>query len=638
MFNQTEFMKKYLALALDNLNGAKNGSYNFTEEELMEFQQQVVNFYNLVSYENSYILKNEKILRDAFLNGRFIFDKLMVGTNIYRESENNDRNIKKMQVGETLEKDVPSNDEFTSIKQTIIYEKTPNSLNKYVKVEPYDGGYRVFKNMNFDSIKKSLEDVKEISEDKFSIIQDGQEVIIERCKNGVNFVISEQDQNPFFERHFRFFVKGREIKDFSQTNFSKLFYEMRTAEAHHSIYNYCNGAAFGGKVFDMGTKVALLSNRWHEKLSKMIAGPFKGTGRNLKLAYIPRGAKSVKNIDSLEQKLKSCKIVEIDFSKDVDLFEARQYARNFLDIVAVNNVNDVRKYLTEKLSSVYNSFNVSVRNFENIDLLKARLDNNAYYNVKAKDSECISSQNHILRAIVEDIYNFDIVSRDIISDAGKVKPIKIDMQDFSDYLFGDMHNMQISMGYMNERTRDFGYAYSEKFISTCMFVAYSNLIRNQYLDNINELNLSSVKGFVDSGERGEQKRDLQAIDMSMFTIKKITGKKEKFEPKTLNDRITVMRSIRNSISHNGLLIQYAKNGNIHESRFVFTLAKHPELQIKVKCDDFLKFVSDPIFSNYRAEEIKSINANTNVELEAEIQKLLQGEYDKTNSTSQWADE
>ena len=34
MFNQTEFMKKYLALALDNLNGAKNGSYNFTEEEI----------------------------------------------------------------------------------------------------------------------------------------------------------------------------------------------------------------------------------------------------------------------------------------------------------------------------------------------------------------------------------------------------------------------------------------------------------------------------------------------------------------------------------------------------------------------------------------------------------------------------
>ena len=103
--------------------------------------------------------------------------------------------------------------------------------------------------------------------------------------------------------------------------------------------------------------------------------------------------------------------------------------------------------------------------------------------------------------------------------------------------------------------------------------AYKNLIRNGFVDDANNIRFKAV-GFVDSPAKEQLRNELYLLDMKMFEIYNPNkGRKEAINPTTLNQKISVLRAIRNAISHNCLNIQFNKLCDINDSKFVFELSE-----------------------------------------------------------------
>ena len=627
--------KKLVEYVLDN--DKLPTDIDFTLQESSDIFRVTRDFYNLVCYDACRMFHDKRILKDAFLKGEFLVDKIMVDSNRYQQLKNRDQAVKNLKEGETIYVVDNNATEDLGVKCQTKYSYVSNCiLVKFVVGNLKDIDKKVFHNVKLSQLENLNNSVTHYDENGNLRIpmEGGKEAVAVQVGSDVEVNFHDENKNPCKKHNFRLYGKTKEITHYDETDFVQLYKNMRLAKAHHNMYEYGEYESYAGKLFLYNNGAVLMSNIMQDSLYSLVKGPYHGYANQLRFIYVPRNpAIRYGNNQELllDQKLNSCKIVTIDSTSNMDIYETKVFMHDILDAYA-NQTNmkiSLEGYVSKELESKgYADFKITTDNIPNTDILKSRLLNKEFCNMSQNEKELIANQNYVMRQIVEDIYGYSMVNEAAVSKSGKFSAIDINMKDFYEYLNLDCDYIyQIAKKETGKKARELAFAKNERYVCMCMFLAYNALVRNNFLDKINEYELSATKYYVDNDAvRGGLKSKLMSTKMDMFEIR-TTSKKEGTKPIDLGSRMAVLRAIRNSVAHNNLKIKYTKTGKIQDATFVFPFAKTTE-EVRVSTKDFLEFISNPLFLEYNEDHEQQIVANDDYELTKKIIELC----NKTNNS------
>lgn len=620
--------KKLVEYVLDN--DKLPTDIDFSLEESSDLFRVTRDFYNLICYDTCRMFHDKRILKDAFLKGEFLVDKIMIDSNKYQQLKSKDYNIKNLKQGETIY--VVDNNATEDLG--VICKKKYSYISNCILVKFVVGNLKdidkeVFHNATLNQIENLNGIETSYNSDGNLVIpmENDKKAIAVQVGDNVEVHFHDENKNPFKKHNFRIYGKTKEITNYEETDFVQLYKNMRLAKAHHNIYGYGEYESYAGKLFMYKGGAVLISNIMQESLYSLVKGPYHGYSNQLKFIFIPRNPaiRFGSNQESLiEQKLNACKIVTLNSDVNMDIYEIKEFMHDILDAYSNQPYIKTRieEYVKKELSNRgYDNLSVYSENIKNIDILKARLLNKEFCNIAQNEKDLISEQNYIIRQIVEDIYGYSMIDENAVSPSGKFSAIDINMKDFYEYLNLDCDYIyQIANKEHVKKAKELSFAKNERYVCMCMFLAYNALVRNNFLDKINEYELSASKYYIDTDSvRGGLKNKLMSTKMDMFEIK-TTAKKEVTKPTDLGSRMAVLRAIRNSVTHNNLKIKYTRTGKIQDATFVFPFTKTTE-EIRVSTKDFLNFIINPMFLDYNDDGMQQITAKNEQELAAKIISL-----------------
>ena len=125
-----EYMKKYMQVALANYRDEQL-DIKISQQELFDIQQTILDFSNLICYEDNLALQNTAILKDAFTKDMFFKTKFVANTFEYNQVVNKIRALKKLENNQTYSvvNNQLSNMSSTEIKD--VYEKHEDCIKYY---------------------------------------------------------------------------------------------------------------------------------------------------------------------------------------------------------------------------------------------------------------------------------------------------------------------------------------------------------------------------------------------------------------------------------------------------------------------------------------------------------------------------
>ena len=607
-----EYMKKYMQVALANYRDEQL-DIKISQQELFDIQQTILDFSNLICYEDNLALQNTAILKDAFTKDMFFKTKFVANTFEYNQVVNKIRALKKLENNQTYSvvNNQLSNMSSTEIKD--VYEKHEDCIKYYYKLSPfYDRESKTLSITYLDAIKQIDGYYSENGVHYFPLDNGDYATVYEEGKQ-IKLLGYDERKNPFKNGHIRVFSYHGEMKDLSRLNYIDIIKKVRNAESHHNIKIFANGHGYGGKVIDLGDgRCVLMSNRWHEYMLDLSNCSYKGEGSTFKFLYIPKTEKSVRTPEECLNLIDNCKVVHIQTSKDCDVNAINQIVNNILENYYNTPNNNIRlvDYVDTHLRKHITGFNLSVAAIRNPELLKRRLVNdNEFYKMRKKDKENAHVQAGYIDSLVK-TYGLDFIDFDCVKENGKAKDMKVDLKQINYAVNANLTYLQACSDIKGAENIPVMYvpeSKQEKFISLCAVCIYNNLIRNNFIDDIKYTHLTNFKSYSANAPKKSTalKEELKKLDMSMFEI---TNKRKKTaEPvKTFEDKVSCLKTIRNSVSHNNIHIQYNKNCDIKESKFVFCIKENNNQKIKVNCEKFLEFINNPLFSDYTSERVNDL--------------------------------
>jgi hypothetical protein len=87
----------------------------------------------------------------------------------------------------------------------------------------------------------------------------------------------------------------------------------------------------------------------------------------------------------------------------------------------------------------------------------------------------------------------------------------------------------------------------------------------------------------------------------------------------------VISTIRNKVSHFELSIKPSKNGNIEDYELIFEASCN--YYFKIKCKDYINFITDPLFTNHNVSNEKIETISTFEDYKNSMIKMIE-EYEK----------
>ncbi len=636
-------MEKYLQVMNAVLNSRPTNDLTIETKELFKIQQLFLDFNNLVSYENNQALTNEEIVTDAVVDNLFYHDSYYKGTFEYSDLLNHNRVLNKIQPGQTISERDVSVKNFSSVEIKRVYEKLEDKINLYYQLMPIYNVEAKEIPKTYLSYIQQLDNVEEANGNYFIYDKNLDDNI--SCfeeDNKLYLVGYDIRRNPFKNSHLRIFDRNGEIEDLSKLNIVDIVKQIRHAEAHHSIYTYYNGRIYGAKVAPLDkNRVALFSNRWHEYMIKLAVSQLNGKRKTFEAMCVPHTTKSVRNDTECIDKINSIMHVTVQTDKEYEISYVEGVMFHIISNyeILTNPTMSLKEYLNTHLPKYLPEFKLKVKPLENADWIKNRLvgDQN-FYNICPKEKDNAFEQESFIKRLIGIIYDDVIVKNEMYSESGKVRPVKVDLQELALLLNAEITRFQKLAGVVKTQGNTSPYALFEKHLVFPMLCAYKNLIRNHFVDDTHEIGKNVPKGFQLSGKAGEQNYELKLLDMKMFEIYNPNNKKEHYFPQTVNQKISVLRAVRNAICHNNLYIQFSRNCDLNDSKYVFDLSEGYSGKVRVNIKQFTEFINQPIFANYQSNTSYEIDAKNVDELKQFINKLCKPSESVKNKTQEMGEE
>ena len=626
-------MEIYMQKFLQVLNPASKNlpvpKVKIEQTELFDMQELLLDFTNLVSYENNRALQNRRILQDAVENAMFLNAVYVEGTQQYESLLSQYRELKTLEDGQSISKkdvsiaNVCHNELFTVLK------KDGKFIRRYTQIMPfYNAEAQYYPSYAYKNALSSpdveVDDgviyLDDPSGEKTSCFLENDQLVV------VGYDIR---RNPFSKKHFRIFDEHGEIKDISDMDYIKLARKIRDAEAHHKVYTYFNGKPYGGKVVPLGNgKAALFSSRWHEFLMRTSLLPASKKTSEFTMICVPHSNQSIRTDEACIDKINSIRIIKIRTKEPIN----STYAYAWLDKIVQNYENTptktktLKEFIEAQASKWLGECTCVVSPLENPHLLKNRLvGDTGFYNVFEKEKDNAEIQEMFIKHLIEHVYDKSYITAQSMSANGKIKPVHVDIQDLCLFLNAELprlHNLAGVVKGSKYIKNTAVYASIEKQIALPLMCAYKNLIRNHFVDEMLDY-ANYPAGFALSGKHAEYKRMLSVLDMKMFEIYKNNHKGDPQPATTFEQKVNVLRVLRNAISHNQVSVQFNKNCDINESKFVFDIGDYSKVRVNVV--KFFEFINQPLFADYQSLDRYTIKASNTEELKTFIRTICKNE-------------
>lgn len=600
------------------------------EQELFEIQELFLDFSNLVSYENNKALKSSKTLKKAIENSLFLRESYAVGTPQCESLLVQHKELKDLELGESFSKQDFSMAQICHNELHSVFKKDGNLIRKYTQIMPFYNRYAQYvPAYNFVHLQRSKGTEQE--GDILYVENPGQNEKATCFIEGDKMVVLGYDirRNPFSKKHFRVFDENGEIQDLSSLNYVHLIRRIRDAEAHHKVYSYFNGKPYGGKVVPLGKgKAALFSNRWHEFLIQTGLMSLSRLEKEFHVLCVPHSQKSIRTDKDCVDKIDSIRKITVKTKEEIN----STYAYGWLNKIIENYENSPTKnktfeeYLQAQVTKCLGEANCKIEPLENTQLLKSRLVGDlGFYNIFTNEKDNALMQERFIKHLIGQVYENSYTTNDSITTSGKTKPVHVDMQDLSLFLSAELPRLQHFTGvvkgskHMNDTAV---YASVEKQIVVPLLCAYKNLIRSHFIDDMVEY-ANYPAGFALSGKLAEDKRALGILDMKIFEVYKQNHKGAATAVQTFEQKSNVLRALRNAISHNQMYVQFNKNCDISESKYVFDIGEYSKVRVNI--EKFYDFINQPLFADYKSSDKYTIKAQNVEELKEFIKKICKNE-------------
>ena len=169
-------------------------------------------------------------------------------------------------------------------------------------------------------------------------------------------------------------------------------------------------------------------------------------------------------------------------------------------------------------------------------------------------------------------------------------------------------------------TKKMGVYRDEMMIFLAIFLAYLCVISNHLEEDLDEKTTSLSD--VEYNNLQQKVKDLNMNDFSMID-NMANSKVNQKSPKTIKEKIGVIKTIRNTIAHRAIRIMFNKNGNLNETQLIFGYEETAKKYNMISLEKFFEFINNPLFVEYNKEKFNFLNFKNKEDLESFIQTKLQ---------------
>ena len=624
------YMKKLIAILEAVSKNQEVPKMKIETSELFEMQELLLDFTNLISYQDNDIFKRNRVIKNAIDHGMFLDETYYEGTLQYENLLAKYRSLRTLQDGETHEIIDGNLTEFCMNDVYMVFTKQGNAIKKHLQLAPfYNAKLAHMPAYNFDKLKN----VPGTEQEGNYLFVDSQGYFDKSTcflDDGKLAVLGyDIRKNPFSKKHFRVFDENGEIKDIRSLDYSRLIRKIRDAEAHHQVYTYYNGRPYGGKVVPMGGGYAvLMSNRWHEFLIRMSLVPEDIMKNDFEILCVPHNQKPIKSDQECIDRIENIRKINVKTKEPISSVYAFDMLNKIVEnyeFVGTKN-KTLEQYVEEQVAKKLGECRCTITPLQNMHLIKGRLvGDNSFYNISSNEKETAIEQVRFIKHLVDNVFDRDYTSKECMTESGKIKPISVNLQDLCIYLNYELPRLQNLAGALKGakwKKETAPHAGLEKQLALPILCAYKNLIRNNFIDDVADF-ASVPVGYALAGKQAQNKRMISILDMSMFEIYKQNHKGEVNSAQTFDQKARVLRSLRNAIAHNNISVQFSRNYDLAESKFVFEYSDYS--MVRVNIAKFYEFINQPIFSDYASMDKYTIKATNAEELKQFIKKLCEHE-------------
>lgn len=475
--------------------------------------------------------------------------------------------------------------------------------------------------------KLSIERMKQrlIADVKLEYILIGDELIYKRYYDTQYY----QAINDIQKKQLRMFVvdeNGNElnINDFDST---EIIHDIRTAIAHCRVYDYKIDI---GQYFIMGKTYLIIKEQDGKEIKRAIFcssefikfyadcncynNPDK---KEFHCIFAPKVQDKITTTEKAEEFENKCNIVSVMLSKDTDFNYVEEVVKPLLNKYKTQNIEEnLDEFLTNNLNEIFTIKKINIEKIANEKFLEQKFSKNeAFYELPYKKSKF--TQQSFVEDILANYYEAKELTAQWQKSTREEKKLKLKpygvgriLDNLTELVEAQNKNLDLN------QFAPFQAYKSEVYYVLCMVVAYNNLVRNGFIENFEYKNLK-VK--IDGPESYERK--LKSENMNEFRFYGLT-KKHKGEgnvPKsTNNDKIDIIRWIRNGICHSGVFIRFDGSNNYEDNFFYFVNdnedkekeiegQRKPDNVVRVRCKDLMEFAMRPLFANYKYKEKVILN-------------------------------
>lgn len=362
-----------------------------------------------------------------------------------------------------------------------------------------------------------------------------------------------------------------------------------------------------------------------KSLAGLLWGKFDANQKKLSYLHSPKLENPIKTVEELEEYLKNCKIIEI---KNFGRFDKMEIDAIIKELSTRYNEDDITVDLKDFIKETFEMLNspqtcVGVSKMHNLTIPLSKIQNNPHFfadnNVYNKNAKTIiEQQQSYIKEFFEVFYGFDIVSSNSVSKSGKYTRFNLKNYGLA-YIF-DKIIAHLDDFVHGIPTKKMGVYRDEMMIFLAIFLAYLCLISNHLEEDLDEKTTSLSD--VEYNNLQQKVKDLNMNDFSMID-NMANSKVNQKSPKTIKEKIGVIKTIRNTIAHRAIRIMFNKNGNLNETQLIFGYEETAKKYNMISLEKFFEFINNPLFVEYNKEKFNFLNFKNKEDLESFIQTKLQ---------------
>jgi hypothetical protein len=311
--------------------------------------------------------------------------------------------------------------------------------------------------------------------------------------------------------------------------------------------------------------------------------------------HIPLKTTPLKDKEELTNILNNSYRIAVSNIKNIDkqaLSATLYYASETLQ--TINDKEIVKDHFKNKIKEHFPNASIEIAKLHQTNYIINRCTSNEiFFNSNYLYEE---TQANVLMTIIDDVYDFQIVSKDSFDNTGKSKIFSMRPRAILNL---SILAYKFAMGQLKDENELLFYSSKDEIYAyLCYFLGYFNFIYNKFNEDFesetgfitklkSQLNSNLFKGFV-------------------FVNKQKGTQTPIVQPHQMRDLID---KIRNNIAHANFNIKFSKSGLPQDNLLIFSYPNKDYLYYMVSCKDFLNFVTNPLFADHveTPNEITKIN-------------------------------